>query len=129
MDLIPAWMYDDLERIRALRNIFAHQYESADFDHAEVISFTSKLEGANYAVVAIEKSKESELRSKHIEEKASPSHFENPPKVFKKERARFILTSSYVGGWLESEVKIRALKNEILEKKIKIEAQKKKQKD
>jgi DNA-binding MltR family transcriptional regulator len=126
MDVIPAWMHDDLERIRALRNIFAHRYESADFDHSEVVSFTTKLEGANYAVVAIEENKKNGLTSKHSDEKSSQGYLEeNPPQVFKKERLRFILTSSYIGGWLESEVKIRALKKEILETKIRIEALKK----
>ncbi|SFN67319.1 MltR family transcriptional regulator [Nitrosospira briensis] len=126
MELIPGWIYDDLERIRGLRNIFAHRYDSADFDDADVMLFTTKLEGANYAVVAIEKKENAiQLPTYNDQELTEGCLGERTRKVLKKERLRFILTSSYIGGWLESEVKIRALKKEILESKIRIEALKK----
>lgn len=127
MDLIPGWMYEDLEHIRTLRNIFAHRYDSADFSDADVIFLTTKLEGANYAVVAIEKNKKvSELVLENDEQpQKGRSVSQDSDKVVKKERFRFTLTSSYIGGWLEAEVKIRALKKEISERKIHIEALKK----
>ena len=34
--LIPQWMYEDIERIRRLRNLFAHSYEKADFADPKV---------------------------------------------------------------------------------------------
>lgn len=126
MELIPSWIYDDLQRIRGLRNIFAHRYDSADFDDADVMLFPTKLEGANYAVVAIEKKENAiEPPTYNEQEPTEGCLGERTRKALKKERLRFILTSSYIGGWLESEVKIRALKKEILESKIRIESLKK----
>ena len=37
LDLIDSWLYEDLEKIRKLRNKFAHQYIAVSFDHPEIV--------------------------------------------------------------------------------------------
>lgn len=43
LDFLADWEYDDLSRIRNLRNLFAHSYEHADFDDPRVIELVMKL--------------------------------------------------------------------------------------
>ena len=106
LELIPEWMYADLERIRTLRNHFAHRYGEADFESAEVTAITAALKAADFAVQAIETAKPSSLNPTTIPGSRAAGAVTKP----KKERLRFILSASYIGGWLESEVTIRELK-------------------
>jgi DNA-binding MltR family transcriptional regulator len=77
LGFIDQWIYEDLERIRTLRNLFAHSYENADFADARVIALTERLVGAD---------------------KFSPLIKDTP--VMKKERARFTFAAAYVGGYI-----------------------------
>ncbi len=86
LDLVPAWMYKDLECIRALRNTFAHHYESADFNDKAVIVLTEKLKGADHAVDGIEKQKLKKSASPKEEHNNIPSSSNSEKRVFKKER-------------------------------------------
>ncbi len=116
MNIIPSWIYEDLERIRALRNTFAHRYDSADFSDPEVISITEKLQGANHAVVAIEESKQNKKVknvSPNINSDLKRKMTNRDTKLINKERIRFAMTASYIGGWLESELKVLQLNKQI----------------
>ena len=84
-------MYEDLERIRELRNEFAHKYEKADFQDPVVVRLTEKLKGANYAVRAIREAS-SDIEKQRL--------VDGPPHavagVPKKERVRFVITVSWI---------------------------------
>lgn len=96
LNLIPKWMYEDLERIRELRNKFAHRYKAVDFEDPAVIRLTEKLKGANYGVRSLRASSNApkHRQSAHT----SPSAARIVPK---KERVRFILTVSYIAGRMD----------------------------
>ena len=55
IDLIEKWVYQDLEILRKLRNLFAHSIEKAVFDSHEVIRLTEEFKGADHAVAAMTK--------------------------------------------------------------------------
>jgi DNA-binding MltR family transcriptional regulator len=95
LGFIDHWMYDDLERIRNLRNLFAHSYENADFADPRVIALTERLVGADKAVQEMEKTPPPESVVPNQMLKDTPvKHRE----VMKKERMRFIMAASYIGG-------------------------------
>jgi DNA-binding MltR family transcriptional regulator len=109
LDLIPEWMYEDLERIRELRNEFAHRYKAADFEDPAVVRLTEKLKGANYAIRS--------LRASSNAPKHRQSAHTSPPTapvVTKKERVRFIITVSWIAGWMHPGPELSQLKREIL---------------
>lgn len=109
LDLIPEWMYEDLERIRELRNEFAHRYKAADFEDPAVVRLTEKLKGANYAVRSL---RESSNAPKHRQSAhTSPAA---DPVVPKKERFRFIMTVSWIAGWMHPGPEFSELKRKIL---------------
>jgi len=123
MNIIPSWMHGDLERIRALRNLFAHHYDSADFDDVEVVSLTSKLKGADYTVEAIEQYKTkklSDLRKDESHDKTASDSKKKSQHLPKKEKIRFIFSVSYICACLEAEPKILALKEQITQNKLQI---------
>ena len=43
LDFLADWEYEDLSRIRELRNLFAHSYERADFDDPRVVDIVMNL--------------------------------------------------------------------------------------
>jgi len=43
LDLLTEWEYEDLKKIRDLRNLFAHSYEQADFDDPRVVEMSLQL--------------------------------------------------------------------------------------
>jgi DNA-binding MltR family transcriptional regulator len=96
LNLIPKWMYEDLECIRELRNKFAHRYKAVDFEDPAVIRLTEKLKGANYLVRSLRTSPNAPKygQSGH----ASPSAARIVPK---KERVRFIMTVTYIAGGMD----------------------------
>lgn len=96
LNLIPEWMYEDLDRIRELRNKFAHWYKAVDFEDPAVIRLTEKLKGANYAVRSLHASSNvpKHRKSAHTSPSAAPI-------VPKKERVRFIITVSYIAGGMD----------------------------
>jgi DNA-binding MltR family transcriptional regulator len=55
LQLISAHTYEDLETIREIRNMFAHQYGPADFDDPAVAAVSRRLKAANLAVREIRK--------------------------------------------------------------------------
>jgi len=95
LDLITEWMYEDLERIRELRNMFAHEYKRADFNDPAVIKLTEKLMGANYAAKAF-------MEKEHLEKKDlnDKSLQQVEARIPKKERVRLAMTVSFIAGYL-----------------------------
>jgi DNA-binding MltR family transcriptional regulator len=109
LDLISEWMYKDLERIRELRNKFAHRYKAADFGDPAVVRLTEKLKGANYAVRL--------LRTSSNAPKHRQSAHTSPaavPVIPKKERVRFMITASFIAGWMDSGPELSELKRKII---------------
>jgi DNA-binding MltR family transcriptional regulator len=109
LNLIPEWMYEDLERIRELRNEFAHRYKAADFEDLAVVRLTEKLKGANYAVRS--------LRASSNAPKHRQSAHTSPaavPVIPKKERVRFMITVSYIAGLLDVKPEFSQLKRKML---------------
>jgi len=109
LDLIPEWMYEDLERIRELRNEFAHRYKAVDFKDPAVVRLTEKLKGANYAVRSLRASSNApkDRQSAHTSPAAVPV-------IPKKERVRFILTASWIAGCMHPGAELSELKRKIL---------------
>jgi DNA-binding MltR family transcriptional regulator len=109
LDLIPEWMYEDLERIRELRNEFAHKYEAADFDDPAVVRLTEKLKGANYAVRSLRTS----LNAPKHGQSAHTSR-QGPRVIPKQERIRFMMTVSWIAGWMRPAPQLSELKRKVL---------------
>ena len=80
LDLLAEWEYEDLSRIRNLRNLFAHSYEHADFDDPRVIEIVMKLNAFGERIV--------------------PQGKATPPAGVKEARQRFSLAASWLGGTL-----------------------------
>lgn len=91
LGIIKQWEFEDLERIRKIRNKAAHEYSAKTFTNKEIIQITQQLKGADHAVTAIE--------SKRIEAD-QPVSQENVTtvQVISKERLRFQLTVVYMTG-------------------------------
>jgi DNA-binding MltR family transcriptional regulator len=98
LKLIEEWVYNDLEVIRKLRNDFAHNYDLASFKNKTVIIKTELLQGADYALAAISK-------DKAYEKPKGSSTIKTNKKIFEKERIRFVLTASVIGGYLDNLIK------------------------
>lgn len=64
LKLLTASEFADLNRIRRIRNQFAHSYVDADFDAHEVLTITSQLQQGIWAKSAVERNdmKEGRLR-------------------------------------------------------------------
>lgn len=92
---IDQWMYDDLERIRNLRNFFAHTYSDADFANPRVVAITERLVGADKAVRSM--SKRPQLGKIVPDRLIRDTRIQDRP-IVKKERMRFTLAASYIGG-------------------------------
>lgn len=99
LELIAQWEFEDLERIRKIRNKAAHEYTSKTFTDNEVIQITQHLGGANHAVSAMQKSDSTKAAagSNLKESAAGPSG----NRELSKERLRFQLTVVYLAGSLD----------------------------
>jgi hypothetical protein len=94
--IISQRTYEDLETIRELRNMFAHQYGAADFNDPAVVSVCERLKAADLAVRAIQK-QEATLRTESKSRgKAVTGLAPGPP--LKKERVRFAMSASWIAA-------------------------------
>lgn len=100
LGLIDEWMYKDLDRMRNLRNLFAHSYEQADFDDPRVIALTNSLVGADKAVQSFNTGPDANGDVHPIPPPTSRRHVKGRRRTSKKERLRFTLAASYIGGRL-----------------------------
>lgn len=91
LGLIKKWEFEDLERIRKIRNKAAHEYTAKTFTNNEIIQITRQLKGADHAVKAME-SNSSESRQP-IKPKKSVTRQKTS-----KERLRFQFTVVYMAG-------------------------------
>jgi DNA-binding MltR family transcriptional regulator len=98
LGLIGKWEFEDLERIRKVRNKAAHEYTAKSFADNEIIQITQRLAGANHAVSAMKKLEgtEAEAGSPNQESAARSCNRE-----LSKERLRFQLTVVYLAGRLD----------------------------
>lgn len=93
-DLINSSQYEDLEKIRKIRNLFAHSYGRVRFSDDAVVKLCSKLQAANDAVEYLPAQKH--LPQKH----ASKKGVSTKEQLRRKERMRFVLSVSFLGGSL-----------------------------
>jgi DNA-binding MltR family transcriptional regulator len=98
LDLMSDWMYEDLERIRNLRNLFAHSYENASFEDPRVIALTEGLKAANEVVKKMKQPSETRPEA-DVQEQEPRQQRESP----KKERVRFTISASYLAGHIHGQ--------------------------
>jgi len=99
LGLIGQWEFEDLERIRKIRNKAAHEYTSKTFTDNEIIQITQRLGGANHAVSAMQKLEATEAEAgSPLSESAAGS---SSNRELSKERLRFQLTVVYLAGRLD----------------------------
>lgn len=91
LGLIEKWEFEDLERIRKIRNKAAHEYSGKSFSDNEIVQITKELQGANHAVVAAEAYRTSSKSGEAPKLKDSPT----PPS---RERVRFHFTVVFLAG-------------------------------
>lgn len=91
LGLIEKWEFEDLERIRKIRNKAAHEYSGKSFADNEIIQITMHLQGADHAVSAAEFYREKVEQSEMPKLKDASA----PPT---KERLRFQFTVVYLAG-------------------------------
>ncbi|MGJ7487732.1 MltR family transcriptional regulator [Variovorax sp. LT2P21] len=93
LDLIPRWMFDDLERIRKVRNKAAHEVSAKTFESNEVVQLTSQLHA----------NADFEARASGDE----PNILQDRPQASGSrarallERERFTDAVTYIAGWLD----------------------------
>ncbi|WP_422097196.1 MltR family transcriptional regulator [Variovorax sp.] len=95
MDLIPRWMFEDLERIRKVRNKAAHEVSAKTFESNEVVQMTSALA----AVVLARDSKRVDSLSEL--EKAASDPGANPRLRALLQRVNFQVAVGYIAGYLD----------------------------
>jgi DNA-binding MltR family transcriptional regulator len=95
LDLIKDWEYEDLGRIRTLRNRFAHSYEDADFGNPEVLSLTSQLQQGLWAkaATALTRGNSADSAALELKEKSAQADV-------KRGRLYFMLSTGYLAGSL-----------------------------
>ena len=100
LGIIERWCFDDLEKIRKIRNAAAHEYSSKTFENQDVIKITCTLTGADRAVSAfpkIEKIRSSaDAKNEKVDTKTTKLN------QISKERVRFIFTVNYIAGYLDA---------------------------
>lgn len=100
-DLFQAeWIYRDLELLRKLRNRFAHGSRPAQFDAADVVALTEKLQAADYAATQIGRSNTGKAE---LESPAVPGTTAEHPMGSKKaamERSRVVTSMCFLLGAL-----------------------------
>jgi mannitol operon repressor len=90
LGLIDKWCFSDLEKIRKIRNVAAHEYFPKSFESPEIIKITQSFEGIDHVVKS--------MNDKHFDSSCKQKQKHNRMSV---ERARFILTVSHIVGTLE----------------------------
>jgi DNA-binding MltR family transcriptional regulator len=99
---IPMYCFTDLEKIRRIRNVAAHEYSAMSFENQEVIEITRTLGGADHAVKTISAQDKVVARSPQKDVDMNPQvDIVKPRAKISMERIRFILTVSYIAGLLE----------------------------
>jgi len=97
LGLIPKYCFTDLEKIRRIRNVAAHQYSVMSFENQEIIEITRTLEGADYAVRS--------FGDKKFDTNPQPDPDMGIPQAkISMERMRFVLTVSHIAGSLDGRV-------------------------
>ncbi len=102
LNLIDSYIYNDLETLRKLRNVFAHSVEVTRFDSQEVVPLTEKLEAPNRAVTAM--SKQPVKATPH--DQAVPERTDQERESLKAamERTRVTLAISWIGATIYSQI-------------------------
>lgn len=104
--LIPRWMFEDLEKIRRVRNEAAHEYGKKTFESPEVLALTRSLKAADRAAPKLEISRS---RRSDTERRGTPS---NSGRRFCKEQVRFVAAVSFIAGFLDGRIgQLRAIAN------------------
>ena len=80
LNLVADWEYEDLTQIRSIRKLFAHSYESADFNDPRVIEMVLRMNAFGARTLAKDK------EPKNPDEKSA--------------RLRFCLAASWIAGTL-----------------------------
>jgi len=97
MDLIGKWMCEDLEIVRNLRNEFSHSVEAARFDLPAVVRLTERLKAADLAITTIT---EETAGTKKTKKKKIAKKSRSKPNKRNMERARFVMSVSFIGALL-----------------------------
>jgi len=96
-DLIGEWMYGDLEIVRKLRNDFAHSVGAARFDLPKAVQLTERLKAADLAITTIT---EETAGTKKTKKKKIAKKSRSKPNKRNMERARFVMSVSFIGALL-----------------------------
>jgi DNA-binding MltR family transcriptional regulator len=115
LDAFPQWCFEDLEKIRRIRNSAAHEYSSKTFENPEIICLSSTLVGADYAVASLPSS-EVPNEGHNIDVTIEPTS--QGPCETPMERARFIFTVNYIAGLLTGLIIARGVINASKESQV-----------
>lgn len=107
--ILNQWEFEDLERIRKIRNKAAHEYTAKTFTNNEIIQITKKLDGANHAVVAMRKYPSDETSpaandAPTTEPSSAAESHTSHSRTRSMERMRFIMTVVFIAGKLDLRV-------------------------
>jgi DNA-binding MltR family transcriptional regulator len=103
LGLIPMYCFTDLEKIRRIRNVAAHGYSTMSFENQEIIKTTRTLEGADHGARAISAQRKVDTNPQKVDMRPQVDIVKPRAKI-SKERMRFILTVSYIAGYLQGSV-------------------------
>jgi DNA-binding MltR family transcriptional regulator len=100
--LTPRWMFEDLERIRKVRNKAAHEFSAKTFESEDVIQLVQLLKGADFAI--------SKMAPDQVKKNSSASvaTTDTPKRRFSKEFLRFTLTVCYIAGFLDGSIAVHS---------------------
>jgi DNA-binding MltR family transcriptional regulator len=107
LGLIPMYCFTDLEKIRRIRNVAAHEYSAMSFENQEIIEITRTLEGADHAVQAISAQDKVNTDSQKQVDTNPQVDVVKPRAKIPMERVRFIMTVSHIAGRLQGYVEGR----------------------
>lgn len=95
--IIKEDFYSDLEIIRKIRNIVAHNFDVVSFSDKRIADKTEKLKASDEAVKHLPKSKSKKMKI------AKTKNTQNTKTIDKAvmEMMRFSMSASYIGGYLE----------------------------
>jgi DNA-binding MltR family transcriptional regulator len=96
--LTPRWMFEDLEKIRKVRNKAAQEFSAKTFESPDVIQLVQLLKGADFAISEITPD-----QSKQIPQRAVATT-ETPKRRISKEYLRFAITVCYIAGFLDGSI-------------------------
>ncbi|MGC2830238.1 MAG: MltR family transcriptional regulator [Candidatus Acidiferrum sp.] len=98
LGLIDQDRFTDLEKIRRIRNIAAHDYSPLSFESQEIIDIACTLQSANNAAQALLDRK---VHEEPLPDSAkSQADGDKPQAKMSKERIRFTMTVSWIAGYL-----------------------------